>query len=282
MPLTSAPSWTRVGAGSEVGQRRIALEEVVPRPADLRDLPEVVHDVDRVEPRGLRGHGDLAQPAAAAPAPPGAENSPMCSPNRNPVGPLLLASRRGGAPTNAVGTTRTGSGVRTWSKPSSRQPRLGCRPSRAAGRRGRRRGCAWPAPGCAPGTRRRACRTRPRRRACACPSRELEPPASALGVEAERVDDGGQAPADASRDDVIEQGERVGARRHVVLAGARRPRAADRWTRSCRSRSSPPPMSTSPKRPARRARRGTGAGRLRASTTRPVCPTARHQRRRAT
>ena len=38
-----------VRAGGEVGQRRVALEEVFPGSTDLRDLTEMIHHVHRVK-----------------------------------------------------------------------------------------------------------------------------------------------------------------------------------------------------------------------------------------
>ena len=73
--------------------------------------------------------------AAVAAVPPGAENSPMCSPNCKPVG--RSCSRRAAwlrevaALTNAAGTTRTGSGVRTRSNPSPANPSRPCAQARS-------------------------------------------------------------------------------------------------------------------------------------------------------
>src|SRR5262245_62658261 len=50
-----------IGARGEIGQRRIALEEVLPGTADLGDLAEVIHDIDGTETCGLGRFGDLPQ-----------------------------------------------------------------------------------------------------------------------------------------------------------------------------------------------------------------------------
>src|SRR5215207_9211555 len=51
-----------LGDGGQVSERRPALEEVLPRPPDLRDLPEVIHHPDGIEAGFLGGRGDAAQP----------------------------------------------------------------------------------------------------------------------------------------------------------------------------------------------------------------------------
>ena len=149
--MTSVPSRTRSVQRGQPGQRRPALQEVVPGPPDLRDLPEVVHDVDRVE-AGLLGRRRRS-PAAAGPspaAPPG--NAERCSPNRSPTGRSRCRATAASAAAKAAGTTRTGSGVSTWSKPSpgSASRTAGQARSCAAERVGRHR--VRPAPGCGPGT----------------------------------------------------------------------------------------------------------------------------------
>ena len=84
----------RLGAGREVRQRGPALQHVVERPADLRDLPEVVHHVDRVEAGQLGRRGRLAQPGRGSPVPRRARaNSPRCSAEPEPGRLLPLAPR---------------------------------------------------------------------------------------------------------------------------------------------------------------------------------------------
>ena len=50
-----------LGLRGEERQRRVALEHVVPRGAEHRDLAEVIHHPDALETGLLRGASDLAQ-----------------------------------------------------------------------------------------------------------------------------------------------------------------------------------------------------------------------------
>ena len=155
-----------LGAGGEVGQRRLALEHVVPRPADLRDLPEVVHDVDRVEAGGLGARRPmLAQPLAGRRRAAGrdelAEVQAEPQPGRvaRAAGARPRRPRRTAPPPPAPAPARAPR--RTPRPAAGRAP-----PARpAAGRPARRPGCAWPGPGCGPGTPRPGCRRRRRRTA---------------------------------------------------------------------------------------------------------------------
>src|SRR2546430_6160540 len=52
------PNTHVVAGGGEIAERGPAVEHVVPRPAELRDLPEVVHDPEVVEAGVFRSASD--------------------------------------------------------------------------------------------------------------------------------------------------------------------------------------------------------------------------------
>ena len=100
------------------------------------------------------------------------------------------------------------------------------------------------------------------------PAGRGEPAAPALGVQAERVDHGGEPARQPLADDVVEQGERVGARGDVVLAGADERAQAVAGHDRVRPGSWPPPRWTCRRRPGPRARPRTGqAGDARGSVS---------------
>ena len=91
--------------------------------------------------------------------------------------------------------------------------------------------------------------------------RERPPAGAALGVHPGRVDDGGQPARHPPRDDLVEQRERVGARRDVVLARADDAAQRVRRDDGRRREVSPRPTSTSRTRPgpASTTRHGDGS-----------------------
>ena len=221
-PVTSAPDPDPLRARGQVAERRVALEEVVPGAADLRDLPEVVHHVDRVEAGRLRRGRDLraAGPGVAA-VPPVKPYAPRCRPNRSPVGCCPACRRAAGAAfTNASGTTRDRLRRQHRVVPLGRAAGHGSPPRSAAGRRARRPGCAWPGAGCAPGTRAagvsKATATHGRSCCRASASQASRRSASSPSVSITVVSRRAEPPPH----DLVQQRERVRARGDVVLAGA--------------------------------------------------------------
>jgi hypothetical protein len=203
-----------LGARGEPRQRRPALAEVVPRAADLRDLAEVVHHVERVEADGLGGDGDLPQPraergrAAAELADVQGEAQPD-RPLGLPCGRLPARRERGRHHAHRlrgqdVVEALAGQGVADGGPGpqlrGERRGRHGVRTGAVAGPADRGGGVE------ADGHARRAPR-----------AGQLPPAGAAVGVEPGRVDDGGQPARDPAGDDLLQQRERVGARRDVVL-----------------------------------------------------------------
>ena len=269
MPVTSAPSRTRSVQRGEVAERRVALQEVVPGPPDLRDLPEVVHHVDRVEAGRLGRRGDLGQPAGGRRRLEAvrAEVQPEPQPGR------ASCCRRaaGAAATNAVGTTRTGRGASTASNPSvgSSSRVAAQRPQLAGEHVGR--DALGPAPVARPALRgRRVEGDRHARQAV------LAGPARARPAGASRRGRACRSPWSAAgaircADDLLEQRERVGAGGEVVLAGAdQRPQPVARHDR-VRPRSASAAQVDFPDAPGPTSTTTHGDGRFSASATRPVC-----------
>ena len=191
--VTSVPSWSRVVRPRERPASPTARDRL-PGAADLRDLDEVVHEREAGEPGLLGGRGDVAQPrervARRGSARPGARRRarPPGVRRARPRRRCRAPARRGRRRVDGV-TRTTGPSPRPRAGPARRRPRR-------AGRRG-------PAPG--PGgrggvaraaQRRQACRARRRRPAARAARACVEPAAAPDGVGAERVDDGGQAPAE--------------------------------------------------------------------------------------
>ena len=181
----------------------------------------MVHHVDRVEAGQLGRRGDLAQPGRGRRLRRRANaNSPRCSAEPQPgrLVPLALRGRR--APTNGAGTTRTGCGVSTPSKPSAASPSRtagqsrSCAVSTSAGIRLVAGAVAGPALGGRgverDGDARHPVRAGPARASCA--RRAGSSPSVSTTVV--------QAAPDPHPHHLVEQRERVGARRDVVLAGA--------------------------------------------------------------
>ena len=66
MPVTIAPHAGPLCTGGQISQRRITLEKILPWPADLGDLAEVVHYIYGVKTGGLRRRGHPAKDLACS------------------------------------------------------------------------------------------------------------------------------------------------------------------------------------------------------------------------
>ncbi len=188
----------------------------------MRDLAEVVHDVDRVEAGSLGGRGHVAQPATHR----------ACAAGRRELPEVQAYARAGHRPRDGVGCAHPrgrpdeggGDHPHRLGRDDVVEPLPG---QRGADRRPgpQLRGqhvdrdalgpvpVAFPADGgggvegdCDAGD--------------AGARGHRAPGRPSVGVEAEGVDDRGQATADPQADDLVEESQRVRARGDVVLTGA--------------------------------------------------------------
>ena len=100
-------------------ESRVALEHVLPVPADRRDLQEVVHHPEAGETGLVRGRGDVRQPGGALGRPAGpAEAGDLKSELERALVPPVCSAAAAGAVTRSGATTSRSSGVGTSAKPS--------------------------------------------------------------------------------------------------------------------------------------------------------------------
>ena len=191
-------------------ERHPGLGDRVPRPSDLRDLDEVVHQGHARETRVRRREGDAAQPVERVLAPrepPDLEDHPRPGARRAPATGAAGAGLGGGS---SADTTRTSQPSASSSAPTSRIRR------------------SWP-PSTAAGTGRSRAAFRARHSAGGVSnttatsgspdsSSQRRPRRPPRRVQAEGVDDHREAAPGASLDDLVEQPKRVLGR--VEIGGA--------------------------------------------------------------
>ena len=208
--VQSVPSSRSVPSAAKRSERHPRLGDRVPRPSDLRDLDQVVHQGDAGEAGVRRRERDAAQPVerVLAPREPSdLEHHPRPGARRCATGGGRRGAAGGGS---SADTTRTSQPSASSSAPMSRI-RRSCPASTAAGT----------------GRSRAALRARHSAGGSVEHDRHQREPglASQRGprrpprrIQAEGVDDDGQAAPGASLDDLVEQPERVLGR--VEIGGA--------------------------------------------------------------
>ena len=212
-----------LGRGRQPRQRGVRLGQVRPCGTDLRDLAQVIHHPQLVDPGRFGGNSDRPEMFAQPLAPADPIEARQMKPHLDHFAPRRHDLRcHGGMGATASRSHRRGNHDHRLRR-MQRIPRLGshglasCRPAAelvgddigghrngsgtvappALGRRGVEHHCnAW----------------HPRR------TSQLPPPRSQVRVEPERVDDGRESTMQPAGDDLVEHGEGIGRGPQIVLA----------------------------------------------------------------
>ncbi len=200
----------------EIRQRGPTLQKVFPRPPDLRNLPKMVHHINRVEPSSLGSHADLLDPLTGRLPPTLMRVTAHLQPEPQPRRRLLLPPHRLSRPHKRLRYDANRPRHEHFVKPLLRQLLLDGRPTLQLTGQHIRRNPLAPLTIPPPTLRRRRIERNRHTRNPLRPG-QLQPAQPPCLIEPKRVDHSRQPPPDPLPDHLLKQRERIRTSREIVL-----------------------------------------------------------------